>query len=175
MLPPMRIGLAMGSNLGDRGQWLARARDAVLAAAGEQTDYRQAPIFATAPVDCPPGSPDFLNTALELDLSVCDPEGFHRACQAIEAACGRPLPKDRHRNAPRPIDLDLLYLDAGTLSTPDLVLPHPRMHLRRFVLVPLAHIVPDRVPGGHKRRIREMLEALPCAGESEPSLFRENW
>lgn len=171
----MRIGLAMGSNLGDRGQWLVRARDAVLAVAGPQTDFRQAPIYATAPVDCPPGSPDFLNTALELEL----PDGgfidFHRACQAIESEFGRPLPKDRHRNAPRPIDIDLLYLEHGTLATPDLLLPHPRMANRRFVLVPLARIAPDRIPGGHVHSIRELLALLPRDGEPEPRVFLENW
>lgn len=171
----MRIGLAMGSNLGDRGHSLARARDAVLCAAGRQTDYRQAPIFATAPVDCPPASPDFLNTALEIDLPGEDPAGFHRACQAIEIAFGRPLPKERHRNAPRSIDLDLLYLDSGVLRLPDLEIPHPRMAQRRFVLVPLAHIAPDRVPGGHDLSIREMLERLPDDGEPAPRLFQEHW
>ncbi len=171
----MRLGIGMGSNLGDRGQWLARARDAVLAAAGPQSDFRQAPIYATAPVDCPPGSPDFLNTALEIEI----PEGalndFHRACQAIEAEFGRPLPKDRHRNAARPIDIDLLYLEAGTVDTPDLILPHPRMGNRRFVLVPLARIAPDRVPGGHRHSIRELLALLPKNDEPEPGIFLEDW
>ena len=171
----MRIGLAMGSNLGDRGQWLARARDSMLAVAGPQSDFRQAPIYATAPVDCPPGSPDFLNTALELDIPDGGVVDFHRACQAIEADFGRPLPKDRHRNAPRPIDIDLLYLEEGTLATPDLILPHPRMASRRFVLVPLVHIVPDRIPGGHRHSIRELLAKLPENDESEPRLFLDRW
>ncbi|MFM7180653.1 MAG: 2-amino-4-hydroxy-6-hydroxymethyldihydropteridine diphosphokinase [Verrucomicrobiales bacterium] len=171
----MRIGVAMGSNLGDRGQWLARARDAVLAAAGSQSDFRQAPIYATAPVDCPPGSPDFLNTALELDIPDGRLTDFHRACQAIEAEFGRPLPKDRHRNAPRPIDIDLLYLESGTFATPDLILPHPRMANRRFVLVPLARIAPDRIPGGHRHTINELLALLPENGEPEPRVFLEEW
>jgi 2-amino-4-hydroxy-6-hydroxymethyldihydropteridine diphosphokinase len=171
----MRIGLAMGSNLGDRGQWLARARDAVLAAAGPQSDFRQAPIYTTAPVDCPPGSPEFLNTALELDIPDGGLSDFHRACQAIEAEFGRPLPKDRHRNAPRPIDIDLLYLGLGTFESPDLLLPHPRLAKRRFVLVPLARIAPDRIPGGHRHSIRTLLAMLPENGEPEPVVLLESW
>lgn len=171
----MRIGLALGSNLGDRGNWLVRAREAVRAVAGFQSNFLQAPIYATPPVDCPPGSPDFLNTALELDLPECGVMAFHRACQAIEAEFGRPLPKDRHRNAPRPIDIDLLYLDKGTIETPDLILPHPRMANRRFVLVPLARIVPHRVPGGQRQSIAELLAQLPAEGEAEPRLFLETW
>lgn len=171
----MRLGLAMGSNLGDRGQWLARARDAILAAAGPQSDFRQSPIYSTAPVDCPPGSPDFLNNALEIDLPGGDVVAFHRACQAIESEFGRPLPKDRHRNAPRPIDIDLLYLDTGTFASSDLILPHPRMARRRFVLLPLARIVPDRIPGGLQKSVAKLLADLPESGEGEPRLLLELW
>ena len=156
-----RIGLAMGSNLGDRGHLLAVARDALRSLIGPQRDFRQAPLFASAPVDCPPGSPDFLNTALEFDLPGEDPLDFLFTCQRIEARMGRPLPKDRHRNAPRPIDLDLLYLGTSTFASAELVLPHPRLTVRRFVLEPLACIAPERVPGGHAITIAAMLAALP--------------
>lgn len=165
----MRIGLAMGSNLGDRGRQLATARDALRVLIGPQEDFRQAPLFATAPVDCPPGSPDFINTALEFDLAGDDLPGFLRACQQIEARMGRPLPKDRHRNAARPIDLDLLYLAGATHTSPDLILPHPRLARRRFVLEPLACIAPERIPGGHVMTIAAMLAALP---PGDPALRR---
>jgi len=174
MLPAMRLGLAMGSNLGDRGQLLADARDAVLAVAGHQRDFRQAPLFASAPVDCPPGSPDFLNTGLELDVPGDDVLAFLRQCQEIERAFGRPMPKDRHRNAPRPIDLDLLYLAEGTFVSADLVLPHPRLGIRRFVLEPMACIAPDRIPGGMESTIAAMLAALP-ADESPLRVVAADW
>lgn len=157
----MRLGLAMGSNLGDRGQLLAAARDRVRALLGPRAGFLQAPLFASAPVDCPPGAPEFLNTALEFDLGGLEPIEFLHHCQKIEHAFGRPMPKDRHRNAPRPVDLDLLYLDDGTLDHSELVLPHPRMAVRRFVLEPLAHIVPDRIPGGLSLTIVAMLDGLP--------------
>ena len=160
--------------MGESARLMAGARDALLAVAGPQPDFRQAPLFVSAPVDCPPGSPDFLNTALELDVSTMELPAFLLACQEIERAMGRPLPKDRHRNAPRPIDIDLLYLAAGTHVSENLILPHPRLAERRFVLEPLACIAPERVPGGHDRTIAAMLAALPPEAGG-PRLFARDW
>ena len=162
-LLPRAAGLALGSNLGDRLAHLAAARDALkeLAAPGE---FLQAPIFATAPVDCPDGSPDFLNTVVEFPFAGT-PEELLDATQAIERQLGRePRPL---RNAPRPIDLDLLYLGDLQHQHHRLQLPHPRLHLRRFVLEPLAGIRPRLVLPGHRLDVAAHLAALDS---SEPPL-----
>ncbi len=156
----------MGSNLAPRRHFLASARDALLALAGPQDDYRQAPLFQTEPVACPPGSGPFLNTALELDFPrFSDPLALLRELQGIERSLGRRPRAVVPHHAPRTIDIDFLYLADGAFAHPDLVLPHPRLHLRRFVLQPLAAIVPDRIPGGLDRAVATLLAELPDVDE----------
>lgn len=155
--------LALGSNLGDRLAHLAAARDALrkISAGGP---FLQSPVFATAPVDCPDGSPEFLNAVVEFPFAG-SPEELLAATQAIERQLGRePQPL---RNAPRPIDIDLLYLGDSRVHTPHLELPHPRLHLRRFVLQPLAAIRPQLVLPGHGLTVAHLLAELDS---SEPPL-----
>ena len=98
-------------------------------------------LWQTTPVDCPPGSPLFVNAAVGLVPRVAEtPETLLAKLQQIEKQSGR-LPK-KVLNEPRPLDLDLIAFVAETRSSPQLTLPHPRAHLRKFVLQPLAELAP---------------------------------
>jgi 2-amino-4-hydroxy-6-hydroxymethyldihydropteridine diphosphokinase len=142
-----RAGIALGSNLGQRLANLqaALARLCPIAKPGEP--ILQAPVYQTTPVCCPAGSPDFYNTVVEIDYDGTPAELFQHT-QTIESTLGRV--HTTVRNAPRSIDVDLLYCGDAILSTAWLVLPHPRLTQRRFVLQPLADIRPDLIlPGDH--------------------------
>jgi 2-amino-4-hydroxy-6-hydroxymethyldihydropteridine diphosphokinase len=165
----MRCGIAVGSNVGDRLENLRLARGEILAARewlaldSAAGPVLCASIYETEPVDCPPGSAAFLNTVLELSTPPqTTPSLILDRLQSIERTLGRP---SRHpRNAPRTIDLDLLYLDNLELSTADLTLPHPRLRQRRFVLAPLAEIRPELILPGDSRTMAQLLENLPDTG-----------
>jgi 2-amino-4-hydroxy-6-hydroxymethyldihydropteridine diphosphokinase len=140
----MRAGIALGSNLGDRNAILTEAighlRDL-----HEEGEFLVSGLHETWPMNCPPGSPLFLNAVVELETSL-EPLIFFRQLQSLEMASGRP--EYRGINEPRTLDLDLLYCDGITLCLPELELPHPRITERSFVLVPLAEIRPDlQLPG----------------------------
>jgi len=107
------------------------------------------PVYETEPVDCAPGTPAYLNAVVEIEYDG-DALGLLRALQQIEQREGRPAV--HARNAPRTLDLDILYMGDIVLQTPELTLPHPRMAERRFVLQPLADIRPN---------LAELLAALP--------------
>jgi 2-amino-4-hydroxy-6-hydroxymethyldihydropteridine diphosphokinase len=152
-----RAGIALGSNLGDR---LANIRAAIgflreIATSGQP--FLCAPVYQTEPRFCPPGSPDFYNTVIEMDFAG-SASGLLQQTQAAELKLGRV--RGTERNAPRTIDIDLLYLGDGQLNDAALDLPHPRIGERRFVLQPLADIRPDLVLPGQSRTIGEMLAAL---------------
>lgn len=129
-------GIALGSNLGDRLANLRRARSALASLSGGS--FLAGQIYETTPVDCPEDSPDFLNTVLELPISMAA-----RDLLAITQKLERDIGRHRNpvRNAPRPIDIDLLY--GERIETEDLVLPHPRMTQRLFVMQPLSDIRQD--------------------------------
>jgi 2-amino-4-hydroxy-6-hydroxymethyldihydropteridine diphosphokinase len=159
-----RTGIALGSNLGDRA---ANMRAAVEALGGiSAAPMRVAPLYETEPQGCPDGSPAFLNTVVEIDWPG-DPLDLLEKTRAIEERLGRaPNPL---RNAPRVIDVDILYCGDAVVDSAALTLPHPRMAMRSFVLMPLADLDPDfsPVPGGPT--VRECLAALP-AEASPPRL-----
>lgn len=150
----MRIGVALGSNLGDAAREL---RSAVAFLETIDPGLRVSSIYSSAPVDCPPGSGDFLNAVAELEWEG-DLSGLLDRFQAHEKAAGRP--ETREVNAPRPIDLDLLYADQTVCRTPRLILPHPRLQDRLFVLMPLAEIAPDLVLPGFDRPVKTLLDEL---------------
>ena len=130
------VAIALGSNLGDRVAWLAMARSRL---AGLLATFRMSSIYETDPVG-DESQPRYLN-AVVVGTTALSPVGLLRALQHIEADLGRERP---FPSAPRTIDLDLLLYDELVLATPELKLPHPRLHERFFVLVPLAELVPDR-------------------------------
>jgi len=138
-----RAFVAGGANLGDAAATLDAAFTAISAEPGLRIVARSA-LYRTAPVGCT-GQPDFVNAVAALDCAF-GPEALLERLLAIEERFGR---RRSVRNAPRTLDLDLLLFDALELHTPRLVLPHPRMHQRAFVLIPLHEIAPDTVIPGH--------------------------
>ena len=155
-------GIALGSNLGDRLANLRAARKRIVASPEWITDTPIAmicaSIYESSPVDCPPGSGSFLNTVLETQVQPdISPLAILHRLQSIEQALGRP--SQHPKNAPRSIDLDLLYLGENRLTTPELTLPHPRLLDRGFVLAPLAEIRPDLVLPGCRTSIGDLWQA----------------
>ncbi|MGO8698648.1 MAG: 2-amino-4-hydroxy-6-hydroxymethyldihydropteridine diphosphokinase [Limisphaerales bacterium] len=148
----------MGSNLGDSRALMRRAIDQLRA-------FSTAPLLCsslwqTIPVDCPPGSPPFINAVVGLRPSLQEtPLALLHRLQELEAAFGR-KPK-KILNEPRVLDLDLIAYGSLVIHHPELELPHPRAHLRRFVLQPLAEIAPDFVWPGQNQTVRDLLLALP--------------
>ena len=159
-----RIGIALGSNLGDRLANLQAARACLLEIATPGEPFLQASIYQTEPLLCPPGSPLFYNSAVEIDFNR-DPFELLELTQAIEKKIGRTGASGR--NAPRVIDVDLLYFGDAVIDTEALVLPHPRLGERRFVLQPLAEICPHLVLPGQAASVSELLARLESA---EPPL-----
>lgn len=136
-----RAYIGLGANLGDARAALGAAVEA-LAALPESRLVALSSLYRSAPIDS--SGPDYLNAAAALDTAL-PPHALLAALQAIEAEHGRERP---YRNAPRTLDLDLLLHGDAVLDTPTLSLPHPRAHLRAFVLEPLAEIAPAlELPG----------------------------
>jgi 2-amino-4-hydroxy-6-hydroxymethyldihydropteridine diphosphokinase len=155
-MPVCLVGL--GSNRGPRRQTLQQAMTA-LATHPHVRVLAASAWRATQPVGGPPGQPPFLNGALTLETSL-DPRALLAALQGIEAALGR---RRAERWGPRPIDLDLLLYGELVLTTPELVLPHPRMAWRRFVLEPAAEVAPSMVHPTTGWTIARLLEHLNSA------------
>lgn len=154
---PERAAIALGSNLGDRLATLRAARDRLRERAAPGEAFLQSSIYRTEPVGCPEGSPDFFNAVIEIGWPGTALE-LLAALQEIEFALGRV--RGGLANEPRTLDLDLLALADHTLAHPDLVLPHPRLGRRRFVLEPLAEIRPDLRPPGLGDSVAGRLAAL---------------
>ena len=137
-----RVFVGLGANLGDPRATLAAAVAALAGLPGTQlvrrsSDYRSAPVDALGP--------DFVNAVAEL-CTALSPAALLAALQALEQAHGRQRP---YRHAPRTLDLDLLLFGQREVHTETLSLPHPRLHERAFVLVPLLELAPGTV---HPRR-----------------------
>ena len=153
----MRAGIALGANLGDRLACLTTARDRISRLPRIEPPLLSSALYETEPVECEPGAAKFLNAVIEVGYSGSSKELIDEL-KKIEADLGRPPQHERNRS--RSIDLDLLYHGARTEEKPELQLPHPRLHLRGFVLHPLAEIRPNLVLPGQRKTIREMAEEL---------------
>ena len=155
--PAPRVLVALGSNLGDSRSILEAAMDQLERLSAGPA--RRSSIWRSTPVDCPPGSGLFLNAAISLKPRLTDrAESWLRELQNVEAAMGRQ--RKAVLNEPRILDLDLIAWGQEVRNTPELILPHPRAHLRRFVLAPLAEIAPEFLLPGQRKTVAELLEDL---------------
>lgn len=154
-----RAFIGLGSNQGDSHQQLDQALTA-LAELPRSVLIRCSPRYWTAPVG-DTDQADFLNAVAELDTAL-EPQDLLRRMQRIEDDLGRERDPDR-RWGPRTIDLDLLLFGHAVIRNAELVVPHPRMARRAFVLKPLADLVPRlEVPG--MARVAELLDGLDAGG-----------
>jgi 2-amino-4-hydroxy-6-hydroxymethyldihydropteridine diphosphokinase len=157
--------IGLGSNQGDSIRIVRAAMTRLSAfAAGP---VRCSRLYRTSPVDCPPGSADFVNAAASFEpLAGLTPETLLAALKTLEREFGRE--EAPVRNAPRALDLDLLLYGEEERARDDFVLPHPRAVNRLFVLEPAAEVLPDVVWPGTRRTIAELLEALETSERVEP-------
>ena len=144
-----RIFLSLGSNLGDRRHNLEKGIVLLKDRAGQIG--AESALYETEPWGCS-SNLTFYNQAVEL-FTIQDPYHLLKTIHEIESLCGREPVTIRF--APRPLDIDMLFFNDSVINKPGLVLPHPSLHLRRFVLVPLAEIAPTMVhPLLHKKVIQ---------------------
>jgi 2-amino-4-hydroxy-6-hydroxymethyldihydropteridine diphosphokinase len=165
----MRIGVALGSNLGDRLANLRAARDSIVDLA-EDKSVRASRVYETEPVGCEPGAGKFLNAVLEIEYDG-DPTELLEKLIRIEETLGRD--RDHARNVSRKIDIDILYADDLVINNERLQLPHPRMDQRKFVLQPLADIRPDLVLPGQEKSVSDLL--AQSQDSAKVIRFAENW
>ena len=148
--------IALGSNVGDRLLNLRQACEKLRARYGNEV--RCSPVYETDPVECEPGTMAYLNAVIEIQFEG-DPFQLLKELQGIEIEMGRPSRHPHH--APRTIDLDLLYIGPFISNCKTMEIPHPRLHLRRFVLAPLCDIQPDLVLPGQHKTVSDLLKKLP--------------
>ena len=158
----MRTAVALGSNVGDRIENLRTARRQIMELDGIQPPILSSVIYETDPVDCERGASKFLNAVVEFDYED-DPVQLLEQLVRIEESLGRK--RDHQKNVSRPIDIDLLYCGDRQIDNERLQLPHPQMHLRKFVLQPLADIQPELVLPNQRKTIRELLAESDEFGE----------
>ncbi len=169
------VGLSLGSNLGNRMAILQETRDLLLALASSPEGFKFAPVYQTAPVGCADDTPDFYNTAVQFDYKGT-PQELLKEVQAIEKQLGRVRDSDE-QNAPRTIDIDILYFGDVIVNEKDLVIPHPEMLSRKFVLRPLHIIAMTQVLPNDMLTLKEHLDILDDENKSEPNpvLVRQIW
>ena len=158
----MRTAVALGSNLDDRLENLRIARQQIIDLTDAQPPVLSSAIYETDPVDCEPGAPKFLNATVEFGYDG-DPRELLKQLKSIEDTLGRP--REHARNVSRKIDIDLLYIGDTKIKRRELELPHPRMHLREFVLQPLTDIRPELILPSQRKTVRELLAEVENSGE----------
>ncbi len=166
----MRTAVALGSNLGDPLNNLRAARKAILDVPNVKPPIFSSAIYETEPVGCEAGAGKFLNAVVEFEYQG-DPVILLEQLIGVEEALGRK--RDHPKNVSRTIDIDLLYCGDQQIDNGRLQLPHPRIHLRKFVLKPLADIRPDLVLPALKETVTELLEEL--RESDEVFRFAQSW
>lgn len=136
-----RAFIGIGSNLGDRWAHLRSAVEGLPDVVGVS------PVYETDPVGGPAGQPTYLNAVVEL-LTELTPRRLLEEAHRLEARAAR---ERNEHHGPRTLDVDILLVGDLSVREPDLVVPHPRMGRRRFVMAPLADLAPDVVPKGWER------------------------
>ena len=156
--PPSSLAfVALGSNLGDSRRIILETLERLQACS--DVPILKSSLWQTSPVDCPVGSPLFVNAAAGLTLRKGEtPESLLLKLRALEKEFGR-LPKIIP-NEPRPLDLDLIAFSQEIRHSLELTLPHPRTHLRKFVLRPLNEIAPGLVLPHQKKTVSQLLAEL---------------
>lgn len=145
-LPHLAV-IGLGGNLGDARQTLINAIDHMKAHAGT-ADWHVSPFYRTAPIGSDEAQPDYINGVAYCHTDLA-PAALMQWLLDVERHFGRDRTQTTTRNVARTLDLDLLLYDAVTMDTALLVLPHPRLHERAFVLQPLNELLPDLVIPGH--------------------------
>ena len=149
--------IALGSNVGDSPSILRRAMDQLETLSVKP--LMRSSLWQTTPVDCPPGSPTFVNAVVALSPALDEnSRSLLTKLLAMETEFGR-RPK-KVLNEPRRLDLDMIAFGNEISARTELILPHPRAHERRFVLQPLNEIAPDVYLPGHRRNVSQLLAAL---------------
>ncbi|HEU6448734.1 MAG TPA: 2-amino-4-hydroxy-6-hydroxymethyldihydropteridine diphosphokinase [Verrucomicrobiae bacterium] len=154
--------IALGSNLGD-------SRKVILGAMARLQNFSDEPVlksslWQTSPVNCPPDSPKFINAVVGLKARAGEtPESLLKKLRELEIEFGR-KPKIV-LNEPRPLDLDLIAFGDEIRNSPELILPHPRAHLRKFVLQPLSEIAPELILPNQSKSVSQLLVEI-SSGEA---------
>lgn len=163
-------GISLGSNLGDRPVQLMDAVRRIRALPGSVRVMALSSIYETEPVDVPAEYRDrsFYNAVVIVHTAMA-PQALAESLHAIEAEMGRI--RGGERNAPRVIDIDLLYAGECRIETAQLVIPHPRWSERRFVVEPLAEVRSGLTVTGEQRTVFELLQGLPRL----PTARRVEW
>jgi len=151
------VFVALGSNLGNPAANVLRAMQRL--EVFSSGSLLRSSLWQSTPVDCPPDSPPFVNAVVGLSpLPNETPETLLAKLQSLEQEFGRR--RKRQKNEARPLDLDLLVFGDGIRHSAHLTLPHPRAHLRRFVLQPLSEIAFDLVLPGQNKSVGTLLGEL---------------
>ena len=166
----MRTAVALGSNLGDRLENLCAARKAILFLPNVKPPILCSAVYETEPIGCEPGAGNFLNAVIEFSYEN-DPARLLEQLIEIEEGLGRK--RDHPQNVSRTVDIDLLYYGDERIDNERLQLPHPRMHLRKFVLQPLTDIRPKLVLPNHTKTVSELLAGCQESGNVVP--FAVEW
>lgn len=149
--------VALGSNLGDSRKTISDAMARLQSFSDEP--ILKSSLWQTSPVDCPPDSPKFVNAVVGfLPRENETPESLLKQLRALEIEFGR-TPK-KILNEPRPLDLDLIAFGNEIRESPELTLPHPRAHLRKFVLQPLNEIAPSLILPNQSKAVLQWLAEI---------------
>jgi 2-amino-4-hydroxy-6-hydroxymethyldihydropteridine diphosphokinase len=167
----MEIGFSLGSNLYNRKRLLMQAKNLLLSAPCTRF-VDQSPIYETTPVDVKPEYQDlaYLNSVVIVESGL-PLESWLSYIGKIEANLGRERTEDR--NAPRTIDIDMIYADGQVVDSDGLEVPHPRWAERRFVVQPLCDVRPRLVMPESSQSVTEILHTLPT--DEGLSVFDERW